>query len=119
MIKIKVIALLILVVPLNEFDEILEVQVRQAEKLDQNVYQQLKGKFYEVVTSQNGSRVLQKVLKNTDQTLISSIFEELRGNFCNLMVNPYGNYFCQKFFGELPNHQRKEFLNEVIFVLKF
>jgi hypothetical protein len=108
-----IILILILVFSLNEFDEILERNVRPKEKLDSDTYEKLKGNFLKVVTSQNGSRVLQKALHNTEPIYISRIFEEIHSELGNLMVDPYANYFCQKFFGMLNSEQRKIFLNVI------
>ena len=97
----------------NPFDDILDNEVRQNEKLDENSYLALKGNFLKVIKSQNGSRVLQKVLKNTNKDILSKIFHEVKGNLKDLITDSYANYFCPKFFNSLYNNERFEYLEEV------
>lgn len=73
----------------------------------------LKGKFLSIVTAQNGSRVLQKAMKNTTDTIISRIFDEIKDHIHDLMIDSYGNYFCQKFFSCINDNEKVEFLNNM------
>lgn len=63
--------------------------------------------------NQNGSRILQKALKNTDKNIISQMYSELKGNISNLLIDPYANYFIQKFFNFINENERIEFLKEL------
>lgn len=97
----------------NEFDEILDISVRKKEMVEESVYEVLKGKFLKVITSQNGSRVLQKALKETDKAILSKIFQEIKERLPELMTDMYANYFCQRFFSFLNDEERIEFLSQV------
>jgi hypothetical protein len=97
----------------NEYDQILENHVRPKEELDDETYLMLKGKIFNVLMTQNGSRVLQKVLKKTKFEIISKMFEEISGKFSDLMMDSYANYFCPKFFTFLKKNQRRIFLLQI------
>jgi len=45
---------------------------------------------------QSGCRKLQKKLETGDQAVITRIFEKILPNFGELMIDPFGNYLCQK-----------------------
>jgi hypothetical protein len=98
----------------NEYDEILELQIKPRELISQEVYDILKGRFYKVLITQNGSRVLQLALKNTSYSILAKIFYEILSEIHNLMTNSYANYFCQKFYTLLRTEERCEFLSEVM-----
>lgn len=65
-----------------------------------------------------GSRVMQNCLLKTSKDIIIKIFNEIKDNFCDMIVNQYGNYFCQKFFSCLPLEYRTKFFENVILLLK-
>jgi len=95
---------------LDDFDIILETKVRPNEVVDEEVYKIFKGNFFNILTTQNGSRVLQKALKNTRSDIIFNIFHEIKTKLHELMVDSYANYFCQKFFSCLEDKERIKFL---------
>jgi Mg/Co/Ni transporter MgtE len=64
--------------------------------------------------TQNGSRVLQSVLKNTSKDVITKIFSEIANDLQALITDSYANYFCQKFFNYLSIDDRCKFLSKVI-----
>ena len=74
----------------------------------------MKGTFYELITSQNGSRFMQKVYLNTETSILEKIFIELIPKIPQLMIDPYANYFCQKFFSVLNYDNKIKFLNSLI-----
>jgi hypothetical protein len=74
--------------PSNEFDSILENNVSPVEKIDEETYNLLKGNFFKIFTTQNGSRVLQKGLKKTSKDILSRILYEVH-NF--LILGPTSN----------------------------
>jgi hypothetical protein len=84
-----------------------------ADRIDEKLFTRLKGNFISIIKTQNGSRVFQKYLKNTSSLILRSIFNELRYELNELMIDPYANYFCQKFFGFLEQVERLIFLKEV------
>jgi hypothetical protein len=49
--------------------------------------------------------------------IIDKIFNEIVKKTDRLMVDPYANYFCQRFFNYLNEEQRMGFLYEVIYIL--
>jgi len=74
----------------------------------------LKGKIYNILMTQNGSRVLQKALKKTKFEIISFMFDEISDKFSNLMLDSYANYFCPRFFTLLKKDQRRIFLLDIL-----
>ncbi len=99
-----------LVLQWNEYDEILENQIRPKEELDEETYKSIKGKTFDILMTQNGSRVLQKALKNTKYEIISRMLDEISDKFWELMTDSYANYFCPKFFSYLRRKERILFL---------
>ncbi len=53
------------------------VEFNNLEKLDEEVFEKLEGNFVEIITSQSGSRSLQKILKNTNSSILSMILDEV------------------------------------------
>jgi len=100
--------------PLNEFDHILESNVSTIEKIDEDTYHILKGNFFKILTTQNGSRILQKSLKRTSKDILSRINKEIGSRIADLMTDSYANYFCQKFFGYVDYEDKIEFLVNII-----
>ena len=76
-------------------------------------YEILKGKFFKIVTSQNGSRIMQTYIFKSSSEVIKVIFSEIADFMNEIIINIYGNYFCQKFFCVLANEDRKYFLKKV------
>ena len=79
--------------------------------IDLAMYYNLKGTFYDLVKSQNGSRFLQRVYIQTEQSILEKIFNELCPHIASLMIDPYANYFCQKYFSVLNYDTKLKFLN--------
>ena len=69
--------------------------------------------FINLITSQCGSRFMQKIYKKLNTQLTTLIFNEILPFFQNLMVDNYANYFTQKFFGILNKSQRILFLKQI------
>jgi hypothetical protein len=103
---------------MNEHDYILDFEIRPKERIEENAYEKFKGNFYKIIKTQNGSRVLQKVLKNTPKNIISKIFVEIKCYLNDLIIDSYANYFVQKFFSQLNIDERLEFLEEVKISIK-
>ena len=105
----------------NEFRFYLNEHGEKIEKLDYNKnsidiedYNKLKGNFLNLITSQNGSRFMQKIYLNTKYDILKKIFDEISNSISDCMIDPYANYFCQKFFGVLKKEERIIFLNSII-----
>jgi len=82
-------------------------------KIDETVFVKIKNNFIILLKSQNGSRVFQKYLKNTHPLLMKKIFSHIYPLLIDLLMDPYANYFCQKFFMYLEKDDRLEFLKKV------
>jgi len=52
--------------------------------------------LWDYAKTQRGSRNLQKLLNKIEPSGLDEILEFLKNNFPELMVDTYGNYFCQK-----------------------
>lgn len=108
-----------IIVFINEIDEILENKIKMTEKIDEECVYYLKGNFLKIIRSQNGSRVLQKALSKTSKEISAIIFEEIKTCLSDLLIDPYANYFCQRFYDFLDFNQKIEFLNQVRFSFIF
>ena len=65
------------------------IEFNNIDKLDEDSYERLKGTFVEMITSQNGSRNLQKVLKSTSSSILSNILDEVKLIFNIRSINIY------------------------------
>lgn len=54
------------------------------------------GKVKLLAIHQTGSKFLQKILDNANPQTIEFILKEVLPEFPQVMVDSYGNYFCQK-----------------------
>ena len=61
----------------NEIDELIEKLLIKINFIDDETYFVLKGKFYLILKNQNGSRLLQKCLVNTNQNIMGHILIEV------------------------------------------
>ena len=98
----------------NEQGEKIEKIIANKNSIDMEDYNKLKGNFLNLITSQNGSRFMQKIYANSDYEVLQKIFNEISSSIADCMIDPYANYFCQKFFGVLKKEERKIFLNSII-----
>jgi hypothetical protein len=97
----------------SEFDELLEKNVRIKSKIDNDAHSIMKNNYLKILTTQNGSRVLQKALMNTSKDIIKEIFMEIFEKIPELMVDNYANYFCQKFYSYIDFELKMMFLNSL------
>lgn len=97
----------------NDLDEEIENRIKADEKIELDVFELIKGKFFRIVTSQNGSRIMQNYIFKSSELVIKNIFEEISVHLNDIITNVYGNYFCQKFFCVLDVEDRLVFLNKV------
>ena len=80
------------------------------EKINQNCYNKLKGKFEQIIRTHKGSRIFQNYLKNTQIDILHQIFLEIKNKLPDLLKDNYANYFCKKFFDCLSQKDRIEYL---------
>jgi pumilio RNA-binding family len=74
------------------------------------LYRLLEGKFALLIRNYSDSKHLQKALQFWNPDIIIKIFWEIYPQIPNLIVDPYGNYFCQKLYRHLPIPERLHFL---------
>jgi len=53
------------------------IDINALDKIEDDIYERLKGSFKEIMASQNGSRGLQKSLKTTPSYILTKIFNEV------------------------------------------
>jgi hypothetical protein len=77
--------------------------------------------LWEYAKTQRGSRNLQKLLNKIEPGGLDEILEKLKNNFPELMVDTYGNYFCQKLIQSCSSEQRMFILRHVgnIFIFNY
>lgn len=99
---------------LNEvFEDLLENRVKIGNSLDEEAHSVLQGNYFNVLCSQVGSRIIQKVLPHTSPYVISMIYQEIDQFIPHLMIDSYANYFCQKFFSFLNEVDKLKFLRKL------
>ena len=83
-------------------------------KIDFYIYNYVKGNFLSIIKNHKGSKIFQKYLKSThSDEILHLIFLELSNNLEELIIDPYANYFCKKFFTCLNQKDRIEFLKGI------
>lgn len=97
----------------SELNEIIEINIRQDEFISKENYELLKGKFLFILTSQNGSRIIQTCISKTSIEIMSKIFMEIKDKLHILINDQYGNYFLKKFFCSITEKERIIFLENV------
>ena len=96
-----------------EMDEWLELHLKNSDRIDEESYTVMKGMFAKLLTTHNGSVLLQKNIKKTNNKILTLILDEILIYLNVLMIDPYANYFCQKFFSLLNNRDRIRFLKHI------
>ena len=64
------------------------------------------GRIYHVCKDQQGCRFLQKKLEENEPKVTEIIFNEVYDHISELMIDPFGNYLCQKILEHCNDHQR-------------
>ena len=83
-------------------------------KIDFYIYNLIKGKMVNIIKNHKGSKILQKYLKTThSDEILHLIFTELYPFLQELIIDPYANYFCKKFFTFINQKDRIEFLKGI------
>jgi len=83
-------------------------------KIDFYIYNMIKGKIVSIIKNHKGSKIFQKYLKSThSDEILHLIFLEIYPNLEELIIDPYANYFCKKFFTYLNQKDRIEFLKSI------
>ena len=83
-------------------------------KIDFYIYNIIKGKIASIIKNHKGSKIFQKYLKSThSDEILHLIFVELFPYLEQLIIDPYANYFCKKFFTFLNQKDRTDFLKGI------
>ena len=85
----------------------------RTEKIDHYIYSKIQGNIVEIIKTHKGSRIFQNYLKNTHCDLLHQIFLEINPHLNDLLIDPYANYFCRKFFTFLNQKDRIDFLSKI------
>jgi hypothetical protein len=85
----------------------------RTEKIDHYIYSKIQGNIVEIIKTHKGSRIFQNYLKNTHCDLLHQIFLEINPHLNDLLIDPYANYFCRKFFTFLNQKDRIDFLKTI------
>ncbi len=73
----------------------------------------LKGNVLGMTTNQTGSKFLQRLLDNANPTQVQFLLIEIEDHLSKLMVDNYGNYFCQKLLSACSGDQRLHILEKI------
>lgn len=68
----------------------------------------------ELIKNVNGSRLLQKTLTLSNKSFLGQTYEKISEHLPELMIDSYGNYFCQQFYKFLPKDLRINFLMKIM-----
>mmetsp|Transcript_27373 Transcript_27373/g.20522 ORF Transcript_27373/g.20522 Transcript_27373/m.20522 type:complete len:82 (-) Transcript_27373:804-1049(-) len=68
----------------------------EAENESSALQSELKGQIVEMSKQQQGSKYLQKLLAKASPDFVGFAIDECLYHLQDLMVDQYGNYFCQK-----------------------
>jgi hypothetical protein len=63
-------------------------------------------KISDYARTRDGSKILQKDLQNPSPMLITYMVKEIGFGLADMMIDVYGNYFCQKLFDHCASPQR-------------
>ena len=83
------------------------------DKIDHFIYSKIQGNFVNLIKTHKGSRIFQNYLKNTHSEILHQIFIEINPHLKNLLIDPYANYFCRKFFTYLNQKDRIDYLQSI------
>jgi hypothetical protein len=71
------------------------------------------GHIYSLCKDQHGCRFLQKKLEDRDPMVVEIIFNEVYDHMTELMIDPFGNYLCQKLLEHCNDEQRLHIIEKV------
>lgn len=66
---------------------------------------------YAMAKDQVGCRILQKKLEESDTYFVNAVYDSLESYILELMVDPFGNYFCQKMIQVLDEEHLEFWVN--------
>jgi hypothetical protein len=71
------------------------------------------GQLHHLSQDQHGCRYLQKKLEENNKVYLDCIFNEIFPHFVQLMVDPFGNYLCQRLMEFCREDQREALVDAV------
>ena len=71
------------------------------------------GQLHLLCQDQHGCRYLQKKLEEKNDFYLNIIFKEIFPHFVELMVDPFGNYLCQRLMEHCREDQREALVESV------
>ena len=89
----------------------LENELKKENFININIFKKIKQDLLNIITNQNGSKILSKYLSSTPSQIIHLIYKEIENNLICLFQDSYGNYFCTQLFCLLDNNDRFNYLN--------
>jgi hypothetical protein len=90
-----------------------ELRMRNQELSENKKKKKTDLKLSEFLKTQKGSRIYQRKVKKFTTEEIDELLEQLDGLVADLLVNVYGNYFCQKLFTTSNSQQKRYILENV------
>ena len=90
-------------------------------KIDQYIYNIIRGNFLSIIKSHKGSILFQKSLKiQPSEEIIHLLYKELSQNLFEFITNGYSNYFFKKFYTLLGRKDRVDCLQKLEkYIVKF
>ena len=85
----------------------------RSDKIGYFIYNKIQGNIVDIIKTHKGSRIFQNYLKNTHCDILHQIFTEINPHLNELLIDPYANYFCKKFFTFINTKDRIDFLNSI------
>ena len=85
----------------------------RTDKIDHFIYSKIQGNIVDIIKTHKGSRIFQNYLKNTHSDILHQIFTEINPFLNELLIDPYANYFCKKFFTFINQKDRIDFLKTI------
>ncbi len=85
----------------------------RSDKIGYFIYNKIQGNIVDIIKTHKGSRIFQNYLKNTHCDILHQIFTEINPYLNELLIDPYANYFCKKFFTFINQKDRIEFLKTI------
>eukprot|EP00347_Sterkiella_histriomuscorum_P024135 403332189 len=73
----------------------------------------LKGNVIKLSINQTGSKFLQRLLDNANPQIVQFLLDEIQSHLPMVMVDNYGNYFCQELLINCSSAQRMQILERI------
>lgn len=97
--------------PTSEISEAILALIKEYEKSGD--FTKLSGEVRKLARLQSGSRFLQKEIEKTNPGFFAFVLKEIDPFFPELMIDEFGNYFCQRVLMNCTPSQRNNLLKKV------